>query len=356
MSVPPVAFFEFLDGVFRRVHSLHPAPGGPVEIGAGGSRRRYFRLGRPPRSLVGLFSPDPPADDRGVSENEAFLYVARHLGAAGVAVPAILQADAPSGWFALEDLGETLLHDVFRREGHSAGLRELFRMAVRELVRIHLLATPGFDPRRTHNPDWDAAFARQQESGYFQRAFLAGWLGWDPAGLDAELDRMAADLQPLWEPFLLYRDFQSQNIAVQGAAGAVRLRVFDFQGARCGPRQYDLASLLWDPYVALPPEWQDALLEEYAAETFARDAAFDVGRFRAGFPLVAAHRLMQALGAYGFLSTTGGKPHFAAHVPAAVRLLARLTRRFPPLAEYAGWLRCVARLEAAVDREGATGG
>jgi aminoglycoside/choline kinase family phosphotransferase len=356
MIAPPPEFFEFLTATFHRLFGVAPPPHGPAEIGAGGSRRRYFRLGRPPRSLVGLFSPDPPADDRGVTENEAFLYVARHLGAAGVGVPAILEVRLPAGWFALEDLGETLLFDACRREGYSAGLRELYRSAVRDLAWIHARATPGFDPRRTHNPDWDAAFARRQESGYFQRAFLAGRLGWDPAGLDAELDRLASDLDPFWEPCFLYRDYQSQNIAVQDAGGTVTLRFFDFQGARFGPRQYDLASLLWDPYVSLPPDWQDGLMNEYATEAVSLEANFDPGRFREGFPLVAIHRLMQALGAYGHLSIAAGKPHFAVHVPAAVRLMARLTGQFPSLGRYAGLTRAVARLEETLDGNGTADG
>jgi len=37
---------------------------------------------------------------------------------------------------------------------------------------------------------------------------------------------------------------------------------------------------------------------------------------------VAAHRLMQALGAYAFLGLRRGKPAFLAHIPAALRLLA----------------------------------
>ena len=346
MTALPGSFLDFLRAAFRRRFGADAEPGEPAEIGRGGSRRRYFRLGTPPRSLVGLLSPDPPADPRGVTENDAFLYVGRHLAAAGVDVPAIHDARLPEGWFALEDLGSTLLYDMYRETGHTQALRDHCDSAVRRLVAIHARGTPGFDPRRTHNPDWDTGFARQQESGYFQRSFLRGWLGWEPEGLDADLDRLAEAVAACWEPWFLYRDFQSQNIAVQGK----RLRFFDFQGARHGPRQYDLASLLCDPYVELPPGWQVHLMEAYLEEAAALDPVFDGGKFVRDWPVVAAHRLMQALGAYGYLSTVAGKPWFQAHIPAALRLLGRLLEQTPALREYPVLSRCIDTLPGRAGR------
>jgi aminoglycoside/choline kinase family phosphotransferase len=346
VTPPPAPFLDFLRSAFRRRFGADAAPGEPAEIGRGGSRRRYFRLGAPPRSLVGLLSPDPPADPRGVTENDAFLYVARHLSAAGADVPAVHESRLPEGWFALEDIGPTLLYDVYRQAGHSPGVRSLYGAAVRRLAAIHTWGTPGFDPRRTHNPDWDAAFARQHESGYFQRSFLRGWLGWEPDGLDADLDRLAQAVSACWEPCFLYRDFQSQNIAVQGD----RLRFFDFQGARHGPRQYDLASLLCDPYVELPAGWQAQMIDAYIREAAALDPAFDGGRFAGGWPVVAAHRLMQALGAYGHLSTAAGKPWFQAHVPAAARLLSRLLEQSPALRDYPALSCCVDQIPGRAAR------
>jgi aminoglycoside/choline kinase family phosphotransferase len=49
---------------------------------------------------------------------------------------------------------------------------------------------------------------------------------------------------------LVHRDFQSQNIIVWNE----QAYLIDFQGVRPGLPQYDLASLLFDPYVALTVE------------------------------------------------------------------------------------------------------
>ena len=56
-------------------------------------------------------------------------------------------------------------------------------------------------------------------------------------------------------------------------------------------------------------------------DAFAARSGADRGAFLALFPAVAAHRLMQALGAYAFLGLRRAKPAFLAHVPAALRLL-----------------------------------
>ena len=47
---------------------------------------------------------------------------------------------------------------------------------------------------------------------------------------------------------LVHRDFQSQNIIIRNSYAYL----IDFQGMRPGLAEYDLASLLYDPYVDLP--------------------------------------------------------------------------------------------------------
>ena len=45
----------------------------------------------------------------------------------------------------------------------------------------------------------------------------------------------------------MHRDFQSQNIILREG----QAYLIDFQGMRPGLAEYDLASLLYDPYVSL---------------------------------------------------------------------------------------------------------
>ncbi|MFZ4717315.1 MAG: phosphotransferase, partial [Chthoniobacterales bacterium] len=124
---------------------------------------------------------------------------------------------------------------------------------------------------------------------------------------------------------LVHRDFQSQNILIRGGDAAF----IDFQGMRPGLAQYDLASLLCDPYVEIAAGERDHLLDYY--KRILSGSGIDVcGEFDRVFWQCAAQRLMQALGAYGFLSIHRGKPAFRAHVaPALIRLREALANLYP---------------------------
>jgi aminoglycoside/choline kinase family phosphotransferase len=97
---------------------------------------------------------------------------------------------------------------------------------------------------------------------------------------------------------------------------------------RPGVAQYDLASLLLDPYVTLTAEEREQLLDFYHG--IAGGEGISREEFDRVFWQCASQRLMQALGAYGNLSLNLGKPNFRAHVaPALVNLRETLTRLHP---------------------------
>jgi aminoglycoside/choline kinase family phosphotransferase len=89
---------------------------------------------------------------------------------------------------------------------------------------------------------------------------------------------------------------------------------------RPGLAEYDLASLLFDPYVALSRTEREELLTAYEEK---RNAALSPvsEQFREIFHLCGIQRLMQALGAYGFLGLVKGNKTFLSHIPAAITSL-----------------------------------
>ena len=123
---------------------------------------------------------------------------------------------------------------------------------------------------------------------------------------------------------LVHRDFQSQNIIIRDG----RALLIDFQGMRPGLSKYDLASLLYDPYVKLS-----------AAERHEMFVYYREIRARAGSPLrtdgaelvrlCAMQRLMQALGAYGYLGLVRGNKSFLDHIPAALASLRAIVAAIP---------------------------
>ena len=118
---------------------------------------------------------------------------------------------------------------------------------------------------------------------------------------------------------LVHRDFQSQNILLRNG----QAYLIDFQGMRPGLAQYDLASLLYDPYVDLARKERDELIAYYREQQI-RNGININGEFDLTLRFCAMQRLMQALGAYGFLGLVKGHKQFLEHVPAAVKSLRRI--------------------------------
>jgi hypothetical protein len=94
--------------------------------------------------------------------------------------------------------------------------------------------------------------------------------------------------------------------------------LIDFQGLRRGRQEYDLASLIFDPYMDHSKDEREALLglwEEVADERPEPTL----------FHQVAAQRLMQAMGAYGNILKNRGDEWYRPHIATAARLLGEVT-------------------------------
>jgi aminoglycoside/choline kinase family phosphotransferase len=297
----------------------------PQILPGAGSDRRLCRLFPPGRSLVLVENQPPPR--RGLNENDSLVYLSGHLSERGLPVPAVYAYHRLHGFSLMEDFGD---HDLYRevRAGvKEERLRELYREAVKILARMQTDGREGFDAGRCHSPArYDRSLMLAGESGYFQREFLGRRLGLPPpsAALVREFEGLAERAARAGAGYFLHRDFQSRNLKIHLG----EIRIIDFQGARWGPPQYDLAALLLDPYIALPQAIRGDLMEHYLEE-FSRRAGMDRAVFLADFPSIAVHRLMQALGAYSFLSRHPDKAWFANYIPSALLLLQESFQSLP---------------------------
>ena len=184
-----------------------------------------------------------------------------------------------------------------------------------EEARPHLM--PGFD---------DSLYRWERE--YFLENAVQGFLEISLAGdaaraLEAELQALAGRLLALPQQ-LIHRDCQSQNILLRNNTPCF----IDFQGMREGTGFYDLASLLWDPYVDFTGAQQRELLEYY--QSLGAPGMTDAG-FAQAFLDASAQRLMQALGAYGFLGIIKGRKDFLTHIQPALDRLCIVTQANPML-------------------------
>jgi aminoglycoside/choline kinase family phosphotransferase len=159
------------------------------------------------------------------------------------------------------------------------------------------------------------------ETGYFIDRFVRGLMKHepaDPALLDKEFHRLAlmADAFPRR---IIHRDFQSQNIMI--TKGGIP-RVIDYQGARLAPPAYDIASILWDPYAPLNGAMRERLLDYYLGAAGERAGSWlKTEELRGSLLCCRLQRHMQALGAFGFLSSVKGKNYFLKFLPEGLRLL-----------------------------------
>ncbi|MBE0567462.1 MAG: phosphotransferase [Krumholzibacteria bacterium] len=298
------------------------AGAGPLDGGAGrlepitchGSDRRFWRVAAPGWSAVAMRSgPDDGEFTRGVA-------IMRFLHDAGLGAAAPLAVYPQDHTLLAEDVGPASLDTA------AAGPQrdQAYRAVVDHLLKLQAAT----DLARDACP---AAVDRTLdrgvlawETGYFRSRFLAGHAGLDDAELqplDSEFAALNATVaaQPT---VLIHRDFQSGNILLQDG----RVRLVDVQGLRLGPVGYDAASLLWDPYVDLPADLRDGLLDRFARGAAAARGG-DAEQVAAWVLAAGLQRLMQALGAYGFLGHVKGKTAYLAHIPRGLANLRDLLHR-----------------------------
>ncbi len=215
----------------------------------------------------------------------------------------------------LQDLGRDDLHAHAGEPWEKR--RPLYEATLREAAKIHSVTERSLstqDKAELEPPFDESLYLWEQE--YFLDHFVRAFLKRDPAA--AEFEPAQEELRKLRKRLareprcLVHRDFQSQNVLIRNDEAWL----VDYQGLRLGLAGYDLASLLFDPYVEITRTQRLELLSYYA-----RHRQIPLQDLKELFYLCAAQRLMQALGAYANLSRNLGKTRFEQHIPAAVRNL-----------------------------------
>ncbi len=278
----------------------------------GGSDRHFYRLSWPDSSQQPMVL---MVYTMARSDNPKFAPATHRLTKLGVHVPTILHNDPTRLCIWLQDLGQDDLHS--HRLDSWPHLRTQYQLALQEVAKIHSIteAKLAHSDHAELEPPFDESLY-QWEQNYFLdhyvRAHLRREFPDDSTGPAETALRELRHILASLPKCLVHRDFQSQNIML--ADGLAWL--IDYQGLRLGLAEYDLASLLFDPYVNLSRSQREELLQYYADLT-----RTPFHKLRETFLLCAAQRLMQAIGAYCNLSRNLGKPHFLQHLPTAVERL-----------------------------------
>ena len=292
----------------------------PIE--KGGSDRKYYRVRCSPEQTIILVKYGFERE-----ENRHYVRIAEFLAEHRIRAPRIYFHDAEEGLIWIEDLGQTDLWSF--REENWLVRRALYESALHESVKLHCLPDKACRAIEKNLPvAFDAALYRWEQS-YFFKNCLGGHFGLEEALSElAALPALAGMAERLGNlpRVMVHRDFQSQNIIIRDA----QAYLIDFQGMRPGLAEYDLASLLFDPYVSFSISEREELLTAYEEQREAAGLPVST-QFREIFRLCGMQRLMQALGFYGFAATVKGNKAFLGYVPAAIASLRSLVDRMDGL-------------------------
>ena len=272
----------------------------PIKRGASG--RTIIRVKTPLREpFIGIHWTEERED------NAQFIPVAQFLAQMKMRVPAIIHERARYRVALVEDLGDTDLYAL--RDRPFAERLPLYRSAFEQVDRLFYIKVP----KEFHlMPPFDADLYRWEQHYFFE------YLVEDHLGMDASALRKNPVFHDMAERLgtaarhLVHRDFQSQNLMVKDG----KVWLIDFQGLRRGRQEYDLASLIFDPYINHGAD--EALLELW--EEFADERPEPTL-----FHQCAAQRLMQAMGAYGNILKNRGDEWYRPHIATAARLLEEVT-------------------------------
>ncbi|MEQ8169483.1 MAG: phosphotransferase [Candidatus Eremiobacterota bacterium] len=306
----PKNYSNLLGELYKSIISIE-------EIHGGGSQRQYFRVKGDGKDTVLCYS------QKEVNEHiETGLFLKKHH----IPVPEIYNYNREDGLILFEDGGTVSLQSkVLELREKKEEIINLYKHIIQWLIKLQKINPAGC--KSITDRIFDHNYYRW-ETDYFLESCVDKFFHLHinyPEKLIKEFNSLAETLSKE-ETVIVHRDFQSQNIYIKENS----LYFLDFQSARLGVCQYDLASLLYDPYVSLEKPLRKELLDYYCKEKPVRDKK----HFTDIFYKTSMQRLMQALGAYGFLGIVKGKKDFLNYInPALILLLDALnhTEEFPEI-------------------------
>lgn len=279
-----------------------------------GSYRKYFRISGKEKKAIGVFNLDK-------RENRAFISFTKHFLKKGLNVPQLYSQSLKENIYLLEDLGDETLFSSIEKEKTNISLSEkvlsYYKDALSHLIRFQIDGGKDFDysvcyPRGKYDKQsilWDLHYFKY----YFVKLLK---INFNEQKLEDDFNAFAGILLSADKKYFMYRDFQSRNILVRDD----NLYFIDYQGGRKGALQYDVASLLFQAKVNLPPSVRDELLNYYLNKVNQK-SRIKTQNFLLYYYEYVLIRLLQTLGAYGFRGYYENKSHFLLSIPYALKNL-----------------------------------
>ncbi len=288
-----------------------------------GSDRTFYRLTWDRKDSAILIHYDPKR-----VENTYYADIAIFLRGIHVPVPRLIRHDPAGCLIVMEDLGDADLWSLKKAPWETR--RTLYQKTLTIVHKLHCFSEKDFPSARVRLMEGFGPDLYRWERDYFRDHFIRGVCGVElepffEQEIEAELSALAERLSATRHS-LIHRDLQSQNVMIRDGEPFL----IDFQGMRFGSPFYDLGSLLCDPYVDFSENERDELLFFYGLRS-QTGGEFHWTNFHNSFWEASAQRLMQCLGAYGFLGHRKGLNTYLEHVPAGLHRLRLATMRVSSL-------------------------
>lgn len=297
------------------------------------STRQYFRLHLEgdttfsgPRTLVLMQLPQPEKN-----KNNNFIAIQTFLSGLNLPVPKLHHYDQARGLLFLEDCGdetlETALTQADRTSQESYYIRAvdlLWTLQDKATRAIHS-ACPAYGLR------FDVA-KLMEEMDFMLEHYVGGLKGTtlDSPTRDALRESLTRLCEvPASQPLCFtHRDYHSRNLMVREG----NLVMLDFQDARMGPCQYDLASLLRDSYIQLPEDLVWKMVDRFREHKQDREeTSLDRENFNRVFDFMSIQRNLKAVGTFAYQSTIKNNDRYLKYIPPTLGYVKAALNRHPEL-------------------------
>jgi hypothetical protein len=297
------------------------------------SSRRYYRVKTKVQSYV-IMKMQPFED---LAEQLPFIQVQRHLNELGVNVPSVFEIDSKAGLILLSDLGDETLLKRLERVSKNKDQLIWFKKAIDLLLKMQIKATQKSAPIDAYGLFFDEE-KLMWEVLYTLAHFYGGSLARripdnDLAIIEKYFEWICKELS-LQDWYFTHRDYHSRNIMVVGSD----LYMIDFQDARLGCAQYDLASLLRDSYYQLEEKVVYELVDYYLEKKQSIEGKkVNTKEFIRIFDLMSIQRNFKAIGSFASFYTKRKDVRYLKFIGNTFENIRRNLLKYPELDE----LRCL---------------
>lgn len=279
---------------------------------AHGSDRDIIRLtGNNGHTAIGIHNSSIP-------ENNAFINFSEHFKKKKLNVPEIYSVSNDTKSYLMEDLGDTTLLKKLNSSSTRFSDENVnhYKNVITQLVKFQTGAGKSVDYGLCYQFKEFGKENIEFDLQYFKQRFLAPLYKKiiENEKLENDLKYLKSKLLEPGRNNFLYRDFQSRNIMLYKDD----LYFIDYQSGRKGALQYDLASLLYDARADIPQHLREEFIDFYI-ETVNKNYSVSPDEFKFYFWYFAVIRILQAMGAYGYLGITKGKTRFLESIPYALK-------------------------------------